>query len=506
MKKIILLAVCAASISARAFPTYEPFTEYAATIAMSSSNSIDLATSGLSVTNGAAVDNWLDLGFSATGGLAAGQDVQVMNGGSGSPFTAAIIASACPPNYPGSPGPITCFAVLPQTPTTAVGNSALLQFSKVIIRPPAGSAPQAIWVSYLIDVAAADGDNGTPGRYAGFLAQSNTVAEPSAQYSTWSSFFNSFINTSPSAPPYLSFGIRSDQGAKPYMGPCDDYTSSEQLDDITSSFTTKSLGLVSYNTAAFVVGQIVLSPAGSGLPDSNTFWVSPAVDNQSGESAPAATFGGPDSNAYLDPNFYIDPNATVGFLHDVNGFFLQTRPATPVTGIGAIGTYGPTYIANLIIGTTWSYVTGGPEFTSQPANAVADYGSNVTLTAVAVAAGTTDVTYQWQHIYGGTTNNVSNGPGGAGNGGTATVTGATSASMTLTGITNGDTGTYQVVAKAAGTTGYTLTSATATVTGVLPGPVNITANPQAATVNYAGTATINASVPNGQSPGLLRLV
>src|SRR5665213_2960645 len=52
MKKTLLLAACAVSLSAFALPTYEPFTEYASLVAANSTNSIDLCTSGLSAPNG----------------------------------------------------------------------------------------------------------------------------------------------------------------------------------------------------------------------------------------------------------------------------------------------------------------------------------------------------------------------------------------------------------------------------------------------------------------------
>ena len=158
---------------------------------------------------------------------------------------------------------------------------------------------------------------------------------------------------------------------------------------------------------------------------------------------------------------------------------------------------GTNYIANLIIGSTWSYVTGGPEFTNQPpaSTTIALGGSGSITGAGATAAGQT-VSYQWVKITNGGATPITstNGPGGAG--GSATVSGANTATLTLTGISAGDAGNYQLVATASGT-GYTLNSATAAV--VLPDPL-ITANPANATANYGQTATFTATATTGNAP------
>ena len=48
---------------------------------------------------------------------------------------------------------------------------------------------------------------------------------------------------------------------------------------------------------------------------------------------------------------------------------------------------------------TWSYVTGGPEFTNQPTSLLASIGDTVSLSGPAVAAGQT-VSYTWQKVTG----------------------------------------------------------------------------------------------------------
>ena len=158
-------------------------------------------------------------------------------------------------------------------------------------------------------------------------------------------------------------------------------------------------------------------------------------------------------------------------MNDVDAFFLESRSG------GATGGIGPTFIGNLLIGTTWSYVTGGPEFTNSPADVqITAYGTNVTLSGGAVAAAQ-NVTYHWQKVTGGTTNNLADGTGTAG--GTASVSGAHSSTLTLSNVSAGDTGQYQLVATASGT-GFSL----AAPVNILPPSINL--NPTSLYISLAG--------------------
>jgi hypothetical protein len=156
-------------------------------------------------------------------------------------------------------------------------------------------------------------------------------------------------------------------------------------------------------------------------------------------------------------------------------------------GSGASGGVGTNYYANLMLGTTWSYVTGGPEFTSQPASTIAALGGSATLSGATATAAAQTVSYQWQRIYSGITNMVTNGANGAG--GSATVTGATTTNLTLSGVQSADYGTYQLVATAGGT-GFSLASAPA-ILGTDP---EAAVDPQPAQVNYDGVATFSVTV------------
>ena len=120
MKKLILIASCAASISAYALPTYEPFTEFSATIASSGTNMVvqdkngnslgtnaigsianclDLCTGGYSAPSG---EVWGNLNFSGTAGTnIRGLDVALIN--NSNIFPASSLANLLPSTFPGFP-------------------------------------------------------------------------------------------------------------------------------------------------------------------------------------------------------------------------------------------------------------------------------------------------------------------------------------------------------------------------------------------------------------------
>ena len=455
MKKLLLLAILAFSISAYALPTYEPFTEYAAAIT-ANGGSIDLATNGCIAPSG---EPWLNLNFSGTAGTGLrGLDVQVMNNPA-TVFTTTALASLLPSGFPGVWGTnIQISAFIPTNPPSVnyVGNSAVLRFAQDIPRPTSGI--KTIFVSYLMDITGVGATGaGNNGRYCGFLASNNLVegVGTTGAYQTWASLFNTF-GTSPGGVTYVSYGLKTISGGD-YVGPSD---SSGGNNGSVSTLHTP------YNTAAFVVGAYVFYPTGAGIVDTNILWLNP----------PTGTFGGP-----IPPTINAITYGMKVVMSDVGGFFLENR-----VGSGALGGIGPTFIGNLLVGTTWSYVTGGPEFTNQPTSLLASIGDTVSLSGPAVAAGQT-VSYTWQKVTGNTTTNVSNGIGGAG--GAANVTGATGPVLTLSGISAPDLGTYQVVATASGT-GFTLTSSQAQIANM----IFTSSQPQSVTVNYSSNATFTASV------------
>jgi hypothetical protein len=449
-------------------PVYEPFTEYASQVAGSSSNAIDLCTSGLTVgslTWGSLNFNGLGLNAPGTNGI----DVLVTNNSS-SPFTSSALASLLPATFPGFPSTsIDVMAVNPSQPgayANTVGNSAVLVFASDFTRPASGT--KTLYMSYLVSFAQ-KGQLGTgnDGRYLALLASTNLV-EPSTAYPYWGNLFNTFGGS----PRYAAHGLFDISATNAYIGPCD---CSAGKDFSTSVFTvplgiTNTSGTDITGAPVFVVGAYRFNANGQ---DTNSMWVNPAIGSFGGLTPP----GSPQNDVM--PAGYN--------MSDLGGLCLIDR-----IGSGGAGGVGTNFIANLLVGSTWSYVTGGPEFTVQPMSVNA---STAILSAIAVAAGQS-VTYQWQHVTATTTNNLTDGAGHAG--GSATVSGSTTSTLTLTGVSSGDAGNYQVVARASGT-GYSLTSATAFVEAsatTSPAPVvyagvpitGAGGSPNAPVLHFSGTA------------------
>ena len=356
------------------------------------------ATSGFFVTNGPAVEQWGggSSGFGLFFFKTTGADILVTNNPA-TVFTSGNLAAILPGGFPGASGGINITAYIPQnTGSGTSGNSAVLKFEQDIPRPASGI--KTIYVSYLLDVTgnfnAATGGNA--GRYAGFLSQTNIFEGTGSggAYATWTPMFNTF-GTSPN---YVAYGEKTNSPSVAGQG--DNICPADS--SIGAGGTGASGVKAIYNTANFVVGCFTFT-AGGATKDTNTVWINP----------PLADFGG------LTPSANNLSAFTMGtVMSDVDAFFLESRSG------GATGGIGPTFIGNLLIGTTWSYVTGGPEFTNSPQNvSILSYGTNVTLSGSAVAAAQS-VIYQWQKVVGGSTNNLTNGIGMAG--GTAVVSGSQS--------------------------------------------------------------------------------
>lgn len=504
MKRTLIAAACALSLSAYALPTYEPFTEYASQLASSPvtqqvtssanvplgtnansgiTNCLDLATGGLVAPTG---ELWTPLYFSGPGGGSPtinlhGLDVAVIS--NSTVFTAANLASLLPSAFPGFPavgGGITNIVENSAQPllwngtsfvnSNYCGNSAVLKFASDVVRPASGT--KTIYVSYLFAITQ-QGQlaTGNDGRYFAFLSSSNLsegftggAPVPGAAYTNFQSFFNTFNGGTATGVHYASHGLLAG-GSGTFIGPCDSAAG--------KTFAGAPFSTAFNNTPNFVVGAYVMNASGK---DTNIIWLNPATSGFGGTTPPTSPIFATNLNNFTN-------------MTDIGGICFIDR-----VGNGASGGVGTNYIGNLLIGSTWSYVTGGPEFTTQPvASASVNVGANQTLSAVATAAGQT-VNYQWQKIVGGVPTTVNNGPGGAG--GTATVTGANTGSMTLTGFGGGDVGVYQVVATASGTS-FTLTSSQSTL--MLSDP-QITANPVNTTVNYGATATFTAQVSSTSPP------
>ncbi len=457
MKKILILALCAAAIPTYALPTYEPFTEYSNACVLTGSNAINLATGAFIAPSG---ETWTSLNFSGTAGTGLhGLDILVTNN-SASVFTATALSSILPSTFPGFPPAGKAITTVLENPAQAgasanlVGNSAVLTFSQDFTRPTNGT--KTLYVSYLFDIAQVGqaGPNNV-GRYLAFVASTNLVegSNTTGAFKTFNNMFNSFNNVSNR---YVAHGVISPSSGVLDIGPTDS-SAGKAPSPFPATFPLSS------NVAHFVVGQITFTTGA--VKDTNTLWLDPAVNSFGGSAPPS------------NPIFAY-PMTTV--MSDLGGMVVIDRP-----GSGTSGGVGTNYMANLLIGTTWSYVTGGPEFTNQPATVSVLIGGNATLSAAAVAAAQS-VSYHWQKIVGASTNNLTDGNGTAG--GTATVSGSATPNLTLTGISPADLGSYQVVATASGT-GFTLASS---VAAVVSDPLYLS-QPQPAQSLYGGQVTFTAT-------------
>jgi hypothetical protein len=510
MKKLILIVISAASISAYGLPTYEPFTEYASQIASSPinlvvtyangtpvgtnanagiTNCLDLATGGYTAPGG---EQWGILNFSGTGSgnppyaNCHGLDIAVVT--NGNIFTPANLASLLPSTFPGFPAsagiapivenpaqPLLWFTNAAKfTATNIVGNSAVLKFAQPVARPTSGT--KTVYVSYLFDVAQLGQlGTGNNGRYLAFLASTNLVEGTNTPggvaYTNWGALFNTFNGSTATGVHYPSHGLIEKSASVYYIGACDSTKG--------SNWSTTALS-GTFGAPVFVVGAYVLnSGAVSGTSmDTNIVWVNPPTNAFGGAPPPLAS--GSVSNHLW----------TMGFnMSDLGGLVFIDRP-----GNGASGGVGTNYIANLLIGSTWSYVTGGPEFTNQPpAITSVNLGGTGSLSGAATAANQS-VSYYWQKYVGGTWQTLTDGTGIAG--GAATVSGSGTSTLNLTDVSAGDTGDYQLVATASGTT-FILASATANLR--LSDP-RITANPANTTANYGGSASFTATVTTASAP------
>jgi hypothetical protein len=523
MKRILALLISLAGLSVLAYPTYEPFSEYGSLVANNGSNlvctflngvvvaqassgtvgvtnvstydsylsqAIDFSSGGLTAPTG---EPWTTLNFAGTNknGLAVngaanvssqvlkGLDVAVIQDTKSAVFPNSSVSGLLPSTFPGFPPAGTAITNMLENPAQPLiftgtgsasespyicGNSAVLNLSQDFTRPASGI--KTLYISYLLNVAQLGQlGAGNQGRYLGFICQSNLSAgvNSTTSYSVWSQMFNSYGKASSSTNPYIAYhGLLSKGSGAYYIGACDSSAG--------KCWATTPVS-PNFGEPVFVVGAYVMNASGS---DTNFLWANPAT----------GSFGGANPPATLVHAFTM-----TNPLPDIAGILFLDRP-----GNGESGGVGTNYIANLIVGSTWSYVTGGPEFTNQPlASTNVNIGQSLSLTGKAVAAAQS-VSYHWQKISAGVTNNLSDGAGAAG--GAGTVSGSATSTLTISGIGAGDTGTFQLVATASGTS-YALTSSQ-TVVG-LADP-QIVSSPANASAYYSGSVTFTSVVNTASAP------
>ena len=187
-------------------------------------------------------------------------------------------------------------------------------------------------------------------------------------------------------------------------------------------------------------------------------WVNPATSTFGANAAPPATA------SLVNGNSAGDINAS-----GVSAFVLSCQNAA----IPSVT------IDDVRVGKTWKYVTGGPEIGTQPANMTRNAGSNAVFSVV--AQGTSPLSFQWRK------NDVNLTDGG-------NVLGATTNTLTVSGVLLTDGGNYTViVTNAYGST----TSVVATLTVQDPA-----INAQPLSQNLPPGATANFNTVAGGTPTL----
>lgn len=405
MKKSILISLLfSLATLANAFPTWEPFVpQPGGGTAYNGANGGSLLEGQVNVSG----ERWLDL-----------------NGGSGPlsvivtnfDFNAqAFSAFSFPAGYPPIP---TNSIWLPSTGVNGnTGQSACLQFNRVISQPSGSvssygaAATNKVFVSFMIDVPSVQnvgsaiflaGMVGTGLTNGSFSAGGTPPGAPSADLR--------FYLSSNTVSGTYAMGISNVNGAPLNFGGDFQPNNFEQPSAVYFVVIDYEMGGTN-NTANSLTN------------DHAHLWINPAVNTFGASTAPAVATAA--------------SGTTVGVLAadaltNIAGFYVLAR-----TG-GTQPTNG-TYFSSLAVGSTWSYVTGGPEFSTPPTNSpFATLGGTVSLSGIATAIGQQSISYQWYR--GGAA--LTDGPDGNG----STISGSATTNLTISGLTAADTGSYSLVA------------------------------------------------------------
>lgn len=351
---------------------------------------------------------------------AFGEGWALWNGGNGS-STAAVQCVSSNLSYAGFPS-----AFPPVSPTNAVllpgnaqgvnvfGYNAALSFSRVISADPNNLVTNKIYASFLLTVPVIGkltSGVGNPIFFGGFnnstIGDQSTGAPPGKSFK----FFLEGNSTTVGASTNWAIGIGDNNGG-----------ASDRFDPVFRA----------PNTVLFVVVDYEFGINGNN--DNAKIWVNPLPGDFGSPVAPTPT-----------TNITITA-ASGNQLGQAASLFLLTR-----TGVAI---WGSVVLGNLRVGTTWAFVTGGPEFTNQPVSQTAIVGSTVTFNSAAVAGGSS-VSYQWQR-------NGSN------------IAGATQPSFTITNVATTDSASYAVAVSNAVAT---IISTNAILNVGLPTPPVVTTPP-----------------------------
>ena len=377
-RELLVLGLAGLCTSSLALPGFDPFT-----------SAVGLAANGTSYAAGAPLYHQTN---------AFGEGWALWNGGSGSAtaevqcVTNGLAYAGFPAGFPAPPATNAVLIPGMDQGVNAYGYSAALMFSRSVAADTNNLVTNKIYASFLLQVPGI-GNLATTGTqpiyFGGF--DNSTSGDQSTQTPPGKCFklFLEGNSSTAGASTQWALGIADNSGG-----------STERFDP---SFRTT-------NTVLFVVVDYEFGISGGN--DNARLWVNPACASFGAAVAPAPT-----------TNITITA-ASGNELGQAASFFLFCRSGATL--------WGSILISDLRIGTTWSFVTGGPEFASQPVSQSAAAGATVSLQAVAVAGGSA-VAYQWKQ--GGT--NLTNG---------GNISGATTGTLTFTGVTATNAGSYSVTA------------------------------------------------------------
>jgi hypothetical protein len=226
--------------------------------------------------------------------------------------------------------------------------------------------------------------------------------------------------------------------------------------------TSSTNGFI-YESSAHNVGDVLFvvgSYQRSGTSTNVYLWVNPASESFGTSTPPTPTLVAPVVTAPLGLN-----------VNNARGLAVSCQfPAAPTAVIDEVR-----------VATDWAYVTGGdPAITQNPANVSAPEGGTAVFSVV--ARGTPTLTYQW----------VKDGSITLSDGGN--ISGATTDTLTVSGVSSADVGTYSVIVNNGNAN--SVTSGAATL--ALADPA-ITAQPQSRTNNFGTIATFQVTA-SGTAP------
>jgi O-glycosyl hydrolase len=414
-KAIILLSVCGCLAPAFALPTFEPFANATASGGTAYANSATLVHQTNS--NGEGWAQWSGSELAASG-------VSCTNAG----LSYGTFPAAFPPPSP------TNAAYLPGQVDNAGGFSGLsaaLNLSKSVQADPNNLATNKIFASFLIQVPNLGNLSSSSPIYFGGFATNAGDQNVSLPASAAKIFLTGNSGTVGSSTTW-SIGIANNSGSGSAHYDGGGHTS---------------------NTVLFVVVDYEFGINGNA--DVAQIWVNPAAASFGAAAPPAAT-----------TNISITAPNNIAQAAD---FFLLDR-----TG-GTI--WGRLFVSDLRLGTTWSYVTGGPGIATPPAS-ITNTPFTTANFQVSAASGSLNnpLSYRWQK----NGVNLTNGND---------VSGATTASLALSNVTQTNTGTYSVIVS--NVFGVVTNFAVLTMLDpyIVTQPASVQNLPTGSTANFPVTAT-----------------